>query len=254
MADIEGSAREPLATAEEARATAKCSRCRLLGAVVGLLVVAAGAGATGPKGDAPTGVCDRPLLPSDLAGWRCLLGPTCHQSHDRAAPNCGLRYTAVSRFPCQTAEAERSTGETIDRPSAIKRKRLRSAVVTEEPESKRCCSEWNDLVLEFPTGETLQTTSMPLRMSSPDNRIKVDVASPADFAAFCSMMRPGAWSASNVNEDNVEGLLSISDYYQVDFVKEACEARLLAMPLLPLPRLLQAQRYGLKKLDSPVTF
>ena len=68
---------------------------------------------------------------------RCLLGPTCHQSHDRAAPNCGLRYTAVSRFPCQTAEAERSTGETIDRPSAIKRKRLRSAVVTEEPESKR---------------------------------------------------------------------------------------------------------------------
>ncbi|CAE7816215.1 bath-38 [Symbiodinium sp. CCMP2592] len=134
--------------------------------------------------------------------------------------------------------------------------------ILEEPTIDMCCSEWNDLVVEFPTGETLQTTSMPLRMSSPvfdamltsgfreskDKRIKVDVASLADFAAFCSMMRPGAWSASNVNEDNVEGLLRISDYYKVDFVKEACEARLLEMPLLPLPRLLQAQRYGLKML------
>ncbi|CAE6937347.1 bath-38 [Symbiodinium microadriaticum] len=194
---------------------------------------------------------------------RCLLGPGCHERHDRAAPNCVLSHgTAVSQFLCQTAEAARSTRETWDRPSAIKRKRLHSAAATQETESKKCCGEWNDLVIEFPTGERLQTPSMPLRMSSPvfdamltpgfreskDKRIKVDVASFADFAAFCNMMRPGAWSASNVNEDNVEGLLSISDYYQVDFVKEACEARLLTMPLLPLPRLLQAQRYGLQKL------
>ena len=52
--------------------------------------------------------------------------------------------------------------------------------------------------------------------------IKVDVAvaTKKQFQVFYALLGPGAFCFEKVTKDNIDGLLSISDYYQVDFVKK----------------------------------
>ena len=76
--------------------------------------------------------------------------------------------------------------------------------------------------------------------------IRVEVASAQDFDFFYSLLLPGAWSPHMVTENNVDALLTISDYYQVGFIREGCEATLLLLPVA-MERLLQAHRHGLTK-------
>jgi len=129
MADIEGSAREPLATAEEARATAKCSRCRLLGAVVGLLVVAAGAGvgiyfATRPL-ECAIDLCSQVILPDGARSCTEARCGSCPEKYTASVdskggfcgltcglPHCAERVVAVRGADnCDDATAKLSCGE-----------------------------------------------------------------------------------------------------------------------------------------------
>ena len=59
-------------------------------------------------------------------------------------------------------------------------------------------------------------------------------------------MLPGSWSPRKLNEANVDELLVLSEYYQVEFLKAACEDCLIALPATSA-RLLQAHRHDLKK-------
>merc|ERR1719210_2209044 len=106
----------------------------------------------------------------------------------------------------------------------------------------------------------MQVSSAMLRFASPvfdamfrsemaetaSKRIKVDASSRAAFATFYQLMLPGAWSPSKINEMNVDELLVLSDYYQVEFLKVACEDVLLSLPVTA-PRIIQAKTFGLRK-------
>ncbi|CAE7897152.1 KBTBD7 [Symbiodinium necroappetens] len=76
--------------------------------------------------------------------------------------------------------------------------------------------------------------------------IKVDVASTEEFKVFYSLLGPCAWSTDKVTEANADSLLAISDYYQVEVIKQACEGLLLNLPP-NTTRLLQASKHGLKR-------
>ena len=76
--------------------------------------------------------------------------------------------------------------------------------------------------------------------------IKVNLASKEEFATFCNLLGPWAWSTDKVTEANVDSLLPISNYYQVEIIKQTCEDLLLSLALT-CARLLQADRHGLKR-------
>lgn len=116
-----------------------------------------------------------------------------------------------------------------------------------------------DVTLEFSEEEML-VSSHTLRLASPvfegmfasameearNKRVKVDISSKEDFAGFYDLLLPGRWSPSKVTKTNVDALLVLSDYYQVEFLKAACEVKLASLPAT-IPRLLQAHKHGLKK-------
>ena len=77
------------------------------------------------------------------------------------------------------------------------------------------------------------------------NTIKVEVVSKEDFDIFYGLLGPGAWGNDRVTEATVDVLLVIADYYQVDFIKSACEDCLLNLAVSG-ERLLQAHKHGLK--------
>mmetsp|Transcript_50017 Transcript_50017/g.100699 ORF Transcript_50017/g.100699 Transcript_50017/m.100699 type:complete len:215 (-) Transcript_50017:160-804(-) len=119
---------------------------------------------------------------------------------------------------------------------------------------------WADVTLEFEGEEEYSAPSQVLSIASPvfagmlesgmaearNKRIKVSNASRTEFASFCELLMPGAWSPAKLTKENLDGILTLSDYYQVDFLKAACEAALLAHPVT-VPRLVQAHTHGLKK-------
>ncbi|CAE7509031.1 CAPS, partial [Symbiodinium sp. CCMP2456] len=76
--------------------------------------------------------------------------------------------------------------------------------------------------------------------------IRVDMASPEEFKEFYSLLGLWSWSADKVTGANVDSLLAISDYYQVDIMKQACEDLLLNLPPTGA-RLLQAKEHHLKR-------
>ncbi|CAE7802319.1 bath-42 [Symbiodinium sp. CCMP2456] len=119
----------------------------------------------------------------------------------------------------------------------------------------------SDLRLEFgENGEdSMPANSALLRMASPVfNRmftsgmreaqqgvIKVEVASKEEFEVFYEFLLPMAWGAQ-VTVNNVDSLLAISDYYQVEIIKQGCEkCLLLCAPTAR--RLLQAHKHGLTR-------
>ena len=67
-----------------------------------------------------------------------------------------------------------------------------------------------------------------------------------EFKVFYSLLGPCAWSTDKVTEANADSLLAISDYYQVEVIKQACEGLLLNLPP-NTTRLLQASKHGLKR-------
>ncbi|CAE7254519.1 ANK1 [Symbiodinium natans] len=131
----------------------------------------------------------------------------------------------------------------------------------ETPAAVATGEQVSDVALDFGE-ESMPASSVLLRLASPVfNRmlesdmkeaqqkvIKVDVAvaTKQDFQVFYALLGPGAWSTDKVTEDSVDGLLSISDYYQVDFIKEACLKKLANLPVTA-QRFVQANKHGLKR-------
>ncbi|CAE7701697.1 bath-42 [Symbiodinium sp. CCMP2592] len=117
----------------------------------------------------------------------------------------------------------------------------------------------SDVVLHFGV-DSMPANSALLRLASPVfNRmftsgmkeaqlgsIEVDVASKEDFITFYNLLGPWAWSTDKVKEENVDSLLAISDYYQVEIIKQTCENLLLGLPSTGT-RLLQAKKHGLHR-------
>ena len=124
----------------------------------------------------------------------------------------------------------------------------------ETPAAAASLEQVGDVLLDFGE-ESMRVSSVLLRLASPVfNRmlesgmkeaqqrvIKLDVAvaTKQDFESFYALLGPGAWSMEKVSEDNIDGLLSMSDYYQVDFMKDACIKMLDHLPVTG-NRLLQA--------------
>ena len=118
----------------------------------------------------------------------------------------------------------------------------------------------SDVRLEFGENceDSMLANSALLRMASPvfnrmftsgmreaqEGVIKVEVASKAEFKVFYDFLLPMAWG-TQVSVNNVDSLLAISDYYQVEMIKQRCEHHLLRCAPTG-SRLLQAHRHGLK--------
>ena len=116
----------------------------------------------------------------------------------------------------------------------------------------------NDVVLDFGL-DSMHASSHLLCLASPvfdrmlesgmkeaqQSIIKMEVASKEEFTVFYDLLRPTAWRDDKVTVANVESLLSLSDYYQVEAVKQACEQLLLRLPCTGT-RLLQAHKHGLQ--------
>ena len=76
--------------------------------------------------------------------------------------------------------------------------------------------------------------------------MSVEFFTKEDFDLFYSLLIPGVFNSEVVSEDNVDPLLRMSDYYQVNFIKEGCAEGLLKLPV-SCDRLLQAHQHGLSK-------
>lgn len=117
--------------------------------------------------------------------------------------------------------------------------------------------EASDVVLDFGI-DSMPANSVLLRLASPvfnrmlrsgmkeaqQSIIKVDVASKEEFTIFYELLVPMAWSTDKVTKTNVDSLLAISDYYQVEIIKQRCENYLLRCAPTG-SRLLQAHKHGL---------
>ena len=126
-------------------------------------------------------------------------------------------------------------------------------------EATATAEEVSDVVLHFSV-DAMPASSALLRLASPVfNRmftsgmkeakqgvIEVDVASKMEFITFFNLLGPWAWSKDKVTEANVDSLLAISDYYQVEIIKQTCENLLLGLPPSGA-RLLQAKKHGLTR-------
>ncbi|CAE7039640.1 unnamed protein product [Symbiodinium sp. CCMP2592] len=129
----------------------------------------------------------------------------------------------------------------------------------EVPEATATSEQVSDVVLDFGV-DVMPASATLLRLASPVfNRmlesgmkeaqqrvIKVDVASKQEFTIFYDLLGPMAWSTDKVQEDNVDSLLAISDYYQVKTIKETCETLLLGLSPTG-DRLVQAHKHGLER-------
>ena len=72
--------------------------------------------------------------------------------------------------------------------------------------------------------------------------IEVGVATQHEFEILYALLMPGAFLTRSVKPSQVESLLRISDYYEVSFIKKACEQKLLSLPATPA-RLIEASKY-----------
>ncbi|CAE7041260.1 Enc1 [Symbiodinium sp. CCMP2456] len=130
---------------------------------------------------------------------------------------------------------------------------------TEVLEGAATTEELSDVVLDFGV-DSMPANSVLLRMASPvfnrmfqsgmkeaqQSIIKVDVAGKEEFTIFYNLLGPVAWNARKVTKENVDTLLAISDYYQVETIKQTCEDLLLDLPPTGT-RLLQAHQHCLKR-------
>mmetsp|Transcript_115166 Transcript_115166/g.221952 ORF Transcript_115166/g.221952 Transcript_115166/m.221952 type:complete len:218 (+) Transcript_115166:49-702(+) len=94
-----------------------------------------------------------------------------------------------------------------------------------------------DVVVTFGGGEESMVSSHVLRLASPvfeamfnsemlesqSKRLSVEVASKEDFDAFYAMLEPVSARKRRVLESDLPGILTLSDYYEVDALREECE-------------------------------
>lgn len=99
------------------------------------------------------------------------------------------------------------------------------------------------LRLASPVFEAMLSTDMAEKES---RRVRVEAASFEDFAEFYKFLLPLRGRTMKLSESNVDSMLAISDYYQVEPLKEECAAVLEGLPV-SVPRLLQAHRHGLRR-------
>mmetsp|Transcript_41653 Transcript_41653/g.116015 ORF Transcript_41653/g.116015 Transcript_41653/m.116015 type:complete len:218 (-) Transcript_41653:80-733(-) len=120
-------------------------------------------------------------------------------------------------------------------------------------------SDCSDAVAVFEgTAEEVQVHSQILRIASPvfngmlnsemkeasTKRIRIGVASKAAFLSFYQCLLPGAVYEQHLSKQNVDGILELSDYYQIEFLTDAC-IRILRECPASIARLIRA-----KKLES----
>ena len=120
--------------------------------------------------------------------------------------------------------------------------------------------EGGDLVAKFEDGE-LVLHSQVLAMASPvfkamlstdmkeaaSKRIDIEIATVEGFKEFYAFLTPGPSRKVKVSGKNVEQLLEISAYYQVEFLRDECENFLLGTPG-SVNSLLLASKYNVEKL------
>mmetsp|Transcript_135750 Transcript_135750/g.378244 ORF Transcript_135750/g.378244 Transcript_135750/m.378244 type:complete len:243 (+) Transcript_135750:123-851(+) len=99
------------------------------------------------------------------------------------------------------------------------------------------------LCLASPVFNAMLSTDM---VEKDGRRVRVEAASREDFAEFYRFLLPLCGRSMSLSERNVDSLLTLSDYYQVEPLKEECERFLEALPV-SVPRLLQAHRHGLRR-------
>merc|ERR1712232_1346560 len=76
------------------------------------------------------------------------------------------------------------------------------------------------LRLSSPVFEAMFDSQM---IESQSKRLSVEVASKEAFEAFYEMLVPVSARKRRVLESDLAGILSLSDYYQVDALREECE-------------------------------
>ena len=122
--------------------------------------------------------------------------------------------------------------------------------------------EGGDLVATFEDGE-LVVHSQVLAMASPvfkamlsgdmkeaaSKRVDIGIATVEGFKEFYGFLTPGQSRKAKVSERNVEELLEIAGYYQVDFLRNECEKFLLKAPG-SVDGLLLASKYNLQQLQN----
>lgn len=95
-----------------------------------------------------------------------------------------------------------------------------------------------------PVFEAMFTSEMSEQKSK---RFKVDIESRAKFIEFYGFLRPlGLSGRKKINDRNVDYILEMSEYYQVQALKDECAIALARLPVT-VDRLLQAQKYQLQK-------
>jgi len=118
-----------------------------------------------------------------------------------------------------------------------------------------------DVMATFEVDDELPVHSQVLRIASPvfdamfeadmkersDMRFRVDIASKDEFRDFYNCLLPGGQSSAMLSEQNVDSMLALSDYYQVQFMRDVCTDFLSELPVSP-SRLLQARKHGLMQL------
>jgi len=123
-------------------------------------------------------------------------------------------------------------------------------------------SDCSDAVAVFGDGqEEMPVHSQVLRIVSPvfnamfasdmkeasTRRVQIDLASRPDFAVFYRCLLPGEVCASHISAGNVCSLLELSDYYQIEFLKDSCIEVLRNCPA-SIPKLIMAKKHAPQEL------
>eukprot|EP00928_Gymnodinium_smaydae_P047691 TRINITY_DN31843_c0_g1_i1.p1 TRINITY_DN31843_c0_g1~~TRINITY_DN31843_c0_g1_i1.p1 ORF type:complete len:245 (+),score=39.71 TRINITY_DN31843_c0_g1_i1:164-898(+) len=77
--------------------------------------------------------------------------------------------------------------------------------------------------------------------------VKAEIGSIEEFKQFYAFVLPPTESGAILDADNVNGVLAFSTYYQVDWLRNACESCLIREVDASAEGLLQAEKYGLQE-------
>jgi len=132
-------------------------------------------------------------------------------------------------------------GSAADRPE--KRSKLAGSGRANEREAHERSVSSVVLGLASPVLKAMLASGME---ESQSRRIKIakDIGTAVQFDQFYACLSPATARTVRINEENVDGILAFSDYYQVIPLKLECDRVLLDFPP-SVDRLLQAQKCGL---------
>jgi len=121
-------------------------------------------------------------------------------------------------------------------------------------------AETTDVTLVFGGDEEMGAHSQVLALASPvfasmltspmaeagTKRINVDTSGKKEFTVFYQLINPLSARITHVTKDNVDAVLNLADYYQVEHLKQECEEVLLSLEP-SVGRLLQADQHFLMR-------